>query len=123
LDSSRGVRTPRNEHHPGAHSNRQILMVQARDTGDNGVPFFDLIFDGIQEADVAGLVADLLACEKTANKGVANGYASLDSGGRVPFSQLPAGLLGRSNTRACGMRRRIHLRSRVVWERPASSIR
>jgi hypothetical protein len=75
-------------------SNRQVLMVQARDTGDNGVPFFDLIFDGILESDVANLVADLAACEKTANKGVANGYASLDSGGRVPFSQLPAGLAG-----------------------------
>lgn len=27
--------------------------------------------------------------EKTANKGIANGYASLDSGGKVPVSQLP----------------------------------
>src|SRR3954451_12367584 len=29
--------------------------------------------------------------EKAANKGQANGYASLDSGGQVPASQLPMG--------------------------------
>ncbi len=28
--------------------------------------------------------------ENTANKGIANGYASLDSSGKVPFAQLPA---------------------------------
>ena len=30
--------------------------------------------------------------EHTTNKGIASGYAGLDSGGRVPFSQLPASL-------------------------------
>jgi hypothetical protein len=32
--------------------------------------------------------------EKTANKGAASGYASLDIGGKVPTSQLPASILG-----------------------------
>lgn len=31
--------------------------------------------------------------ENTANKGVANGYASLDASGKVPISQLPAALM------------------------------
>lgn len=42
------------------------------------------------ESAVANLVSDLAAKEATANKGNANGYASLDSGGKVPLSQLPA---------------------------------
>ncbi len=42
------------------------------------------------ETAVMNLVSDLAAKEATANKGVANGYASLDSGGKVPLSQLPA---------------------------------
>jgi hypothetical protein len=44
----------------------------------------------LPESQITGLVADLAATEKTANKGVANGYASLDSGGKVPTAQLPA---------------------------------
>lgn len=32
--------------------------------------------------------------ENSANKGVANGYASLDSGGKVPTTQLPSSVLG-----------------------------
>ena len=31
--------------------------------------------------------------ENSANKGISNGYAGLDSSGKVPFSQLPANLL------------------------------
>ena len=42
------------------------------------------------QSAVTNLVSDLAAKEATANKGVANGYASLDSGGKVPVSQLPA---------------------------------
>lgn len=42
------------------------------------------------ESAVANLVSDLAATEKTANKGAINGYASLDSGGKVPSSQLPS---------------------------------
>lgn len=39
-------------------------------------------------------VVAMLSAEVTTNKGVANGYASLDSGGKVPTSQLPAAVLG-----------------------------
>ena len=35
-------------------------------------------------------VGDVSGAEATANKGVANGYASLDSGGKVPSTQLPS---------------------------------
>lgn len=49
---------------------------------------------GLTESQIANLTTDLAACEKTANKGQANGYASLDSGGKVPTSQLPASVLG-----------------------------
>jgi len=42
------------------------------------------------QGDITSLVADLAAKETTANKGAANGYASLDSGGKVPAAQLPA---------------------------------
>jgi hypothetical protein len=38
------------------------------------------------------LQASLIAKEASANKGVANGYAGLDSTGKVPVTQLPAGL-------------------------------
>lgn len=44
----------------------------------------------IAESDVTNLTTDLAATEKTANKGVANGYASLNSSGIVPSTQLPA---------------------------------
>jgi hypothetical protein len=44
----------------------------------------------LTEADITGLTTDLAATEKTANKGVANGYASLNSSGQVPASQLPS---------------------------------
>lgn len=37
----------------------------------------------------SSIQTQLNATEKTANKGVANGYASLDSGGKVPVAQLP----------------------------------
>jgi hypothetical protein len=46
------------------------------------------------EADVTGLVADLAAKEATANKGIANGYASLDAGTKVPIAQIPTGTSG-----------------------------
>ncbi|AYR03181.1 minor tail protein [Gordonia phage Octobien14] len=35
----------------------------------------------------------LAAKESAANKGVANGYASLDSGGKVPITQLPSSIM------------------------------
>ncbi len=36
------------------------------------------------------VVADVMGAESTARKGVADGYASLDSNGRMPASQLPS---------------------------------
>lgn len=59
------------------------------------------------QSAVANLTTDLAAKEATANKGVANGYASLDSGGKVPPSQLPATTVTRthvfSNTGTLGV--------------------
>jgi hypothetical protein len=48
----------------------------------------------LAESDVASLVSDLAATEKTANKGAASGYASLDGTGHLPLSQIPAGVAG-----------------------------
>jgi hypothetical protein len=48
----------------------------------------------VSESQVTNLVADLASTEKTANKGTPSGYAGLDSGGKVPTSQLPASVLG-----------------------------
>lgn len=48
-----------------------------------------MVWSTITQADVSGLVAALAAKEATANKGVASGYAGLDSGGKVPTAQLP----------------------------------
>lgn len=45
------------------------------------------------QAAVTNLTSDLAAKEATANKGIANGYASLDSGGKVPASQLPTSVI------------------------------
>lgn len=36
----------------------------------------------------------ITGAEQTSNKGALNGYASLDSGGKVPSAQLPSGLAG-----------------------------
>lgn len=42
------------------------------------------------QSDITGLTGVLGAKEATVNKGVANGYASLDATGKVPSAQLPA---------------------------------
>lgn len=42
------------------------------------------------ESDITGLATDLAAKENTANRGVANGYAPLDSGSLVPAAYLPS---------------------------------
>jgi hypothetical protein len=47
----------------------------------------------IAQSKISGLVSDLAGKEATANKGVANGYASLDSGGKVPVAQLPNSIM------------------------------
>jgi hypothetical protein len=52
------------------------------------------------ESDITGLVADLTSKqsalgftpENVANKGVANGYASIDSTGHIPLTQIPAAI-------------------------------
>lgn len=49
------------------------------------------------ESAVANLVSDLASKEATANKGVANGYASLDSSGKVPVGQLPSTTVTRTH--------------------------
>lgn len=54
--------------------------------------------DAFPQSAIANLTTDLAAKEVTANKGVANGYASLDSGGKVPLSQLPATTVTRTQT-------------------------
>src|SRR5499427_7279019 len=51
-----------------------------------------MVWSAIAQADVTGLTAALNAKEATANKGAVNGYASLDSGGKVPSSQLPVSI-------------------------------
>lgn len=43
----------------------------------------------IAQSAITGLESDLGAKQSTSEKGQANGYASLDSGGKVPTSQLP----------------------------------
>lgn len=45
-------------------------------------------------ADITGLQAALDSKENKAEKGNANGYASLDNGGKIPTSQLPDAILG-----------------------------
>lgn len=44
----------------------------------------------LAEGDIVNLTSDLLATEKTANKGVASGYAPLDSNVRLPVVNLPS---------------------------------
>lgn len=45
---------------------------------------------GISASTVQAAIAELDSeAEKVANKGVANGYASLDAGGKVPAAQIP----------------------------------
>ena len=51
-----------------------------------------MVWSAIAQADVTGLTTALNAKENTANKGAVNGYASLDSGGKVPSSQLPVSI-------------------------------
>ncbi len=49
---------------------------------------------GISSVPIAIPVAQVSGAESTANKGVANGYAALDSSGYVPLSQLPSSVVG-----------------------------
>jgi hypothetical protein len=51
-----------------------------------------MVWSDITQADVSGLSAALNGKQDTSAKGVANGYASLDSGGKVPTTQLPVSI-------------------------------
>jgi hypothetical protein len=50
------------------------------------------------EADITSLTTDLAATEKTANKAVASGYASLDGSAKLPTAQLPSSVVSDSRT-------------------------
>ena len=45
----------------------------------------------------AGNDSRITGAEQTANKAAANGYASLDSGGKVPIGQIPSSVIGALN--------------------------
>ena len=69
-----------------------ITAARALISDSNGIPTHSTVTD-TELAYVSGVTSaiqtQLNATEKTANKGQNNGYASLDSGGKVPASQLP----------------------------------
>jgi hypothetical protein len=65
-------------------------LVVPNGTAPSEAAAFGQIPTSWPESATIGLVADLAATEKTANKGAANGYASLDSGTHIPVNQLPA---------------------------------
>lgn len=54
----------------------------------------DTQISSISESKVTNLVFDLGATEKTANKGVVNGYAPLDGAGKIASSYLPTSTPG-----------------------------
>ena len=51
-----------------------------------------MVWSAITIADVANLQTSLNAKQDTSAKGAVNGYASLDSGGKVPTTQLPVSI-------------------------------
>lgn len=67
--------------------------VFASPDGSSGAPSYRPLvandIPSLPESKIVNLVTDLAAKENIANKGIANGYASLDSGGKLPTSQLP----------------------------------
>lgn len=77
-------------------ANRTLSIAKATVSVDGYLGATDFAtFNGKQNAltapgDVPGMTTALAAKESTAQKGVANGYAGLDSSGKVPSAQLPA---------------------------------
>lgn len=67
----------------------QVLPRQAYRKVENDIP----------QTSVTGLIDDLAAKESTSNKGIASGYAPLDSSGDVPIVNLPLPLT-QANTHA-----------------------
>lgn len=91
---------------PGSGNTSGDVRI-ASDTGIawewNGSSWTNLVINGISPVTAteigyvsgvtSALQTQLNATEKTANKGVVNGYASLDSSGHIPLSQLPPSLV------------------------------
>lgn len=79
---------------------RTISMPAATSSQDGYLSQADFAtFDGKQDAlsgtsDVPGLDAALAGKEDVADKGQPDGYAELDSGGKVPLGQLPSSGMG-----------------------------
>ena len=72
-----------------ANSTDATLLARANHTGTQTAA---TISDFSTAAD-ARVVAGITGKQNTSEKGVANGYASLDSGGKVPITQLPSSLM------------------------------
>ena len=75
----------------GATANSTDATLLAR-TNHTGTQLAATISDFSTAAD-ARVTAGITGKENTSNKGIANGYASLDSGGKVPVSQLPNSIM------------------------------
>jgi hypothetical protein len=71
------------------------MTFKINNTGGQAVPIDATAAQ--TKAALAIAVTDVSGAEATANKGVANGYAGLDSTGKVPTAQLPASVLGALN--------------------------
>jgi hypothetical protein len=70
----------------------KVDIVDAYNDGDLYVRF-GAGTSGLSKADLAADTAFASVYERLANKGQALGYASLDNGGKVPVSQLPASVM------------------------------
>lgn len=82
-----------NNHETDAFARANHTGEQAISTVTGLQAALDNLGDDI--SDVASdLTSGLAAKQSTSQKGVANGYAGLDSSGKVPTSQLPAAVLG-----------------------------
>jgi hypothetical protein len=53
-----------------------------------------VVATAVPVTSVNGMTGAVVGLEQTSNKGVANGYAGLDGGGKVPIAQLPAAVAG-----------------------------
>jgi hypothetical protein len=69
--------------------------IQGNNTGSPATPLALTIVQ--TKALLAIAVTDVSGAQSTANLGIANGYAGLDSTGKVPTAQLPAAVLGGLN--------------------------
>jgi hypothetical protein len=66
------------------------LPIVGGDTGNWGTVLNDFLSQSLNSAGtLKGTSVSAAGAEMTTNKGAINGYASLDSGGKVPSAQLP----------------------------------